>query len=178
MRTRQCTLTLLTILLIIGGCKSQQPVYQLPPIRHIERTHTRLVPFFIPGDSLSLRAFFECDSLNNVLMTELEEGKSGRVNSKVGFKKWRGRSIITQMYNPTRCISPAIRFFIEKEIPYPVEVLKIEYKANKVATPLLSNRNNSHNRNGGVVDNENRTKTNFFKNKQNNGRKDYCKIKN
>ena len=130
MRTRQCTLTLLTILLIIGGCKSQQPVYQLPPIRHIERTHTRLVPFFIPGDSLSLRAFFECDSLNNVLMTELEEGKSGRVNSKVGFKN--GALDYNANVQPDTVYLPSDSVFVEKEIPYPVEVDKIVIRQTKI----------------------------------------------
>ena len=46
----------------------------------------KLTPVAIPGDSAKFRALFECDSLNNVLMIAISEGKSKNMSSSVSFK--------------------------------------------------------------------------------------------
>lgn len=44
-----------------------------------------LVPFAVPGDSLTLRALLECDSLNNVLIRGYSEKKSKNMSSSLSL---------------------------------------------------------------------------------------------
>lgn len=45
-----------------------------------------LVPFAVPGDSLTLRALLECDSLNNVLIRSFSEDKSKNMSSSFSLE--------------------------------------------------------------------------------------------
>jgi hypothetical protein len=44
-----------------------------------------LIPIAVPSDSLTLRALFECDSMNNVLMKNISESKTNNVSTLIGF---------------------------------------------------------------------------------------------
>lgn len=128
MKTKQYIV--LAVVLLIAGCKSaKQPVYQLPPIKHIERTVTKLVPIFMPADSATIKAHFECDSLNNVLMREIGEVKSNRMASSFDFIDGLFRYNIKT--KPDTVYLPSDSVFIENEVPYPVEVDKIIYQQTK-----------------------------------------------
>ena len=51
--------------ILIFGCKTQAPLINEVPIQYKERIVERLVPVTLPDDSSSIKALFECDSLNN-----------------------------------------------------------------------------------------------------------------
>lgn len=121
----------LAIVLLTLGCKARPPVINIPPLaKHFERTTTKLIPFFITGDSTVLRAYFECDSLNNVLMKGLSESKSPRVDSDIEFND--GVLDYKAKVQPDTVYLPSDSVFIEKEVPYPVEVDRIVYQQTRL----------------------------------------------
>lgn len=128
MRRRSYILLLLVVL--IAGCKSKRPVINMPPAKHYERTTTKLIPFYIPADSTALRAYFECDSLNNVLLKSISESKSPRVDSDIDFNDgvfdYRAKAQPDTVYLP----SDSVYVYVIE--PYPVEVESIEYKQTKL----------------------------------------------
>ena len=68
-----------------SSCKSQQqPPVQIP-VHTKEKIVERLVPYALPADSSQLTALFECDSLNNVRLKEIDELKAKGWNSKFSF---------------------------------------------------------------------------------------------
>lgn len=77
---------LLILLLPVISCKSRYPVIQFP-VRTVERKVTTLVPITVPGDSILLRAVFECDSTNKVILKELSEEKSKNMCSSIEFER-------------------------------------------------------------------------------------------
>lgn len=72
------------LLLIVGmalfSCKTEQP-FVVPPAEYKETIVERLVPYPVPTDSAQIRALLACDSLNNVILKEFSEYKSGRIES-------------------------------------------------------------------------------------------------
>lgn len=121
---------ILAVVSLISGCRAKQPMINMPPIRHFERTTTKLVPFFIQGDSTVLMAYFECDSLNNVLMKGLSESKSPRVDSDIEFND--GVLDYKAKVQPDTVYLPSDSVFIEMEVPYPVEIDRIVYQQTKL----------------------------------------------
>jgi len=72
-------------LFAIASCKTaQQPVITVP-IEYKERIVEKLVPFELPTDSADIRALFECNNLNQVIMKSLTEEKSKRIKSLFSF---------------------------------------------------------------------------------------------
>lgn len=68
-----------SILWLATGCRNQQPVVV---IEYQERIVERVVPIELPADSSELRLLLECDSLNNVLISEVSELKTKRITSE------------------------------------------------------------------------------------------------
>lgn len=66
------------------GCSTSKHVSQVP-IETIIEIRERLVPIQLPVDSSSLKALFECDSLNRVILKELDESKSSGLQSQFKF---------------------------------------------------------------------------------------------
>jgi hypothetical protein len=113
------------LLLLLIGCKTRNAIIQVP-IKTVERRVSTLVPIYIPGDSALLRAVFECDSLNNVLLKGISEQKGGNVGSTIGFKD--GVLDYKADFKPDTVFIPSDTVYIEKDVPYFVEVPKIEYR--------------------------------------------------
>lgn len=70
----------------LSGCKIKQPLMdnaETVTERIVEMD--KLTPVAIPGEQLSLKALFECDSLNRVLLVNYNELKSKNVNSFFSF---------------------------------------------------------------------------------------------
>ena len=67
------------------GCKTQKQVVEVP-IQYKEKVVERLVPYAVAGDSSTLKAWFECDSLNQVIMKQFSEQK-GKLESALDFSK-------------------------------------------------------------------------------------------
>ena len=105
----------------MGGCRSKQSVIQVP-VKTVERKVTTLVPVFVPGDSAVLRAWFECDSLNNVLLKGFDEQKSKNMSSDLAFAD--GMLEYGTKTQPDTVYLPSDTIYTEKEIPVPVEVEK------------------------------------------------------
>lgn len=79
------TLIILFSILVMFSCKTAKQSVIEVPVQYKERIVERLVPVTVPADSSSVKALFECDSLNNVVMRELNESKTKGVESKVSF---------------------------------------------------------------------------------------------
>lgn len=115
-------LIVFAFVLFLFGCKSQQsPVISIP-VQTVERRVSTLIPFFIPGDSTTMRAYFECDSLNNVLLTRIEEAKSK--NIATGFSFQNGVLNYDAKTQPDTVYLPSDTIYKSEEIPVPVEVVK------------------------------------------------------
>lgn len=113
---------------MLFGCKSKQPVIQVP-VKTVERKVSTLVPVAIPGDSAMLRAVFECDSLNRLLIKDFNEVKGNKVSSEVGFKN--GVLNYRAYFKPDTAYLPSDTIYTEKEIPIIVEVDKVQYRQTK-----------------------------------------------
>ena len=69
-----------------------------------------------------MRAYFECDSLNNVLLTKIDEVKSRNIATGYSFQNGMlGYNAKTQ---PDTVYLPSETTYIEREVPIPVEVVK------------------------------------------------------
>ena len=69
-----------------------------------------------------MRAYFECDSLNNVLLTKIDEVKSK--NIATGFSFQNGILNYNATTQPDTVYLPSETTYIEKEVPIPVEVVR------------------------------------------------------
>lgn len=65
--------------------KYRSNLIQVPVMEKIQ-VNNRLVPVYIPPDSTTIRALFECDSMNNVRLKELTELKSSGTTSDFSFQ--------------------------------------------------------------------------------------------
>ncbi len=81
-------LLILILVLFLTGCKTTQPVIE----RTVTVTETetlRDTTIVTEPDTASLKALFECDSLNQVVMTELEIEKGRKTTPQVKFRdRW------------------------------------------------------------------------------------------
>lgn len=84
------------------------------------------MPVRIPGDSATLRAYFECDSLNNVLLKEISERKSKNISTGHSFKNGVLDYIAQTLPDTVWMQSDTI--FLSEEIPVEVEVPVVEIK--------------------------------------------------
>lgn len=80
-------------MLTLAGCS----VKYLPVVSHDTVTVVNEVVrdsiIQVPADSSFIKAWFECDSLNQVIMTELENQSGEKIEQKVSLKA--GRLIVT-----------------------------------------------------------------------------------
>lgn len=76
-------ITLFTLMLF--SCKTTQQPAVAVPVEYKERIVERLVPVELPSDSANIQALFECNGLNQVIMKELTEIKSKRIQSLYTF---------------------------------------------------------------------------------------------
>ena len=81
-------LLILILVLFLTGCKTPQPVIE----RTVTITETETVrdtTVVTEPDTASIKALFECDSLNQVVLTELEIEKGRKTVPQVRFKdRW------------------------------------------------------------------------------------------
>lgn len=78
-----CTMLLVTFF----GCRTKQiaTIQKVDSIVYSERLVTKYDTIITPADSASIKAYFECDSLGNVLIRELNEEK-GKLKVRTIFK--------------------------------------------------------------------------------------------
>lgn len=121
--------SILIITIALSGCRSTKPSVIEVPIQYKEKIVERLIPVKINGDSLKLRAFFECDSLNQVVLRKSSEQKSKGVESDLSFDKgqlnYDAKTVHDTIYLPSKEIT------ITKEVPIRVEIPVITNELNK-----------------------------------------------
>ena len=108
------------MLFAFASCKTtQQPVITVP-IEYKERIVERLVPVELPADSADIRALFECNNLNQVILKELAEAKSKRIKSLFSFNngllKYDFKTSLDTVYVPGKEIT------ITRDVPVYVNV--------------------------------------------------------
>lgn len=118
----------MTSLLALSACKMHKPIVQVP-VKTVERKVTTLVPVYIPGDSAIVSAYFECDSLNNVLLKEISEQKSKNIATKFNFSN--GELNYSAETKPDTVYISSDTVYIEKEIPLEIEIPLVEYRQTK-----------------------------------------------
>lgn len=123
------------LLLALSGCRSKQPIVNVP-MRTIERKVSTLIPFYIPGDSALLQIILECDSLNNVLLSSLNESKGDKVASELEFKD--GVINYKAEFRPDTVFVPSDTIYTSVEVPVPVEVKVVEYRQTKFQNTLYN----------------------------------------
>lgn len=77
-------LLILTLVIFITGCNTPQPVFE----RTITVTEDKIIrdtTIITEPDTAAIKALFECDSLNQVVMTELEVEKGRTLVPQVKF---------------------------------------------------------------------------------------------
>lgn len=120
-------LIFIIFLLAFASCRSTGNLVEVPVETKIE-IRERLVPIPVPADSSTLTALFECDSLNQVQLSEIHELKSKRMQSELSFDKPTGTfNYDTKAIHDT-IYWPAKDSLVYKDKPYPVEVEKIVYE--------------------------------------------------
>ncbi len=71
--------------LLFAGCKTMHPAFENTHVQTVIETVKDSV-IIIEADTATVQALFECDSLNNVVMRELEIAKARRVSPEVRFR--------------------------------------------------------------------------------------------
>lgn len=96
----------LVIIVLMMGCKTSRPLIQEVPIQYKEKIVERLIPVELPVDSANILALFECNDLNQVIMKELTEVKSKRIQSLFSFNagqlKYNFKSALDTVYLPAK----------------------------------------------------------------------------
>lgn len=71
------------VLIAANSCKPKQQLTTTTETLSVQKD--KLTPVAVPGEKATLRARFECDSLNNVLLKNFNELKSKNMNSSFSF---------------------------------------------------------------------------------------------
>lgn len=79
----------LLIIVLIVSCKSKQIPIREIPVQYREVITERLIPVINPQDSANITALLECDSLNNVVLKQLNKVESDLISSQTAFNNGR-----------------------------------------------------------------------------------------
>jgi len=116
------------MLVFLAGCASKLPVRYVP-VQSTTEIKQRPVEVPIPADSASLLALFECDSLNQVILKQLNETRTSGMHTDFDFDKgqliYKTRTLrdtITVMVTDT-----VYREQVPIEVPVPYEVNKLKW---------------------------------------------------
>lgn len=113
-------LMIIAIIITMEGCKTAKTPIVTVPIHYKEKIVEKLVPVVNPADSTNLVALFECDSTNHVILKQLTEAKSNRMNSQSSFDN--GRFNYSAKTKPDTVYIKGTEITIEKEVPVTVNV--------------------------------------------------------
>lgn len=136
---------ILCLLTLLMGCSaSKHSLITEVPVQYKERVVERLVPYAVAADSSTLKAWFECDSLNQVIIKQLDEQK-GKSQSNIDFNN--GKLTYKLIHKVDTVYVAAKDSFIYKEkairVEVPIEVNKltnwqiIQIYAGKVMLSIL-----------------------------------------
>jgi len=107
-------------MVFVGSCsRHTAPVVEVP-VKTVEKTRERLVPWVVPADSSYLSLLLECDSLNNVIVKELQEQNSK--NTSTDFSISNNKVVYKTIYKYDTIYVPVTDTVIIKDKPIKVEV--------------------------------------------------------
>lgn len=112
-------LFILLAVLLLAGCKSRPPQRQVPIVEK-EQIRERQVPVAIPADSMTLKALFECDSLNNVVLKQMSDNATAAWQT--AFEFYNGLFSLKIKQPPDTVFVPVVDTTRYKEIPVEVPV--------------------------------------------------------
>ena len=113
-------IAVIVLIVIAFGCRTGKTIVKEVPIQYKEKIVERLVPFAVDADSSMLKAWFECDSLNQVILKQIGEEK-GKSQSTVSFQA--GKLTYKLIRKVDTVYVTAKDSFIYKEVPVRVEVV-------------------------------------------------------
>ena len=117
----------LWVILFIVSCKlAQTPVVTVPVLRQ-ERIVEKLIPVVNPADSANIVALFECDEERQVILKQLSEEKSSRMESQFTFNS--GQLKYKTQTKPQIVYLPSKDSIIYQDVPIKVNV---PFEVNKV----------------------------------------------
>ena len=120
---------ILIMAVFFGSCKSTKLPVMAVPVEYREKVVERLVKVAAPADSLTVAALFECNDKNQVIMAQLDEEKSKRLES--GFSFSDNKLIYKAQTKPDIIYLPAKDSIIYQEVPVtvnvPVEVNRVTW---------------------------------------------------
>jgi hypothetical protein len=113
------------LVIFVSGCRTVKPTTPVAKAKDSIVYVEKLVPVSLPADSAYIEALFECDSTNQVIMKELTETKTKRVNTTTAFKAgktaslaYRAKTIHDTIY------AKQIQSLKYKEVPVPYPEIK------------------------------------------------------
>ncbi len=111
---------IITIAMLFTGCKQPKDLIRPFPVRTDSIVTEKQVPVQLPADSASLTALFECDSLNRVTMTNVEQLKGRNLQLLATFDKLKGELQILANQPPDTVYLPSKTIYVKEQIPIEV----------------------------------------------------------
>lgn len=117
-----------TMIIYFSSCKAKQPIVTSSTAlveKIIEKD--KLTPVAVPGEKTNIRAQFECDSLNRVLLMNFNELKSKNMNSSFSFAN--GQLDYSAQTQPDTVFIPSTDYwyYINRHIKQTVTITKPVY---------------------------------------------------
>lgn len=127
MKKENKILMIIVIILIMLACKTaQQPINDVQILRK-ERIVEKLIPVVNPADSTNIVALFECDEERQVILKQLSEEKSSRMESQFTFNS--GQLKYKAQTKPQTVYLPSKDSIIYQDVPIKVNV---PFEVNKI----------------------------------------------
>lgn len=119
--------------LLVVSCASQQPVVQTQQILRTEQTIIRDTNIIIQPDSAAIRALFQCDSLNRVVLKSLEQKQGERIkpNCKTTANTDGSVSVDFSCNEDSLMLEIQLRDKIIQEKQNTVQTIQVEKHLNK-----------------------------------------------
>jgi len=109
--------------MVLIGCRAQRgtitPLQQVA-IQYREKIVERLVPVVMPPDSASVKALFECNEKNQVVLKELTDIRSKNVRSR--YSLTNGAFRYSALTKPDTVYLRAKDSIVSRDVPIRVEV--------------------------------------------------------
>lgn len=119
--------------LLAVSCASRQPIVQTKEVVRTEREIVRDTDIVVEPDSATIRALFECDSLNRVVLKDIEELQGERLKPSITVNPKDDGSMLAQF----DCKEDSLKLEIElrdkiiEEQRTTIQTLEVEKHLNK-----------------------------------------------
>ncbi|MDD4375115.1 MAG: hypothetical protein PHG67_14485 [Bacteroidales bacterium] len=108
-------------MLFTHSCKSPETIIRYVPLQNDSIVIEKPFPVQLPPDSASLTALFECDSLNNVVLKDIEQLEGRKLELLASFDALRGELKVLANQAADTVYLPGKETIIRQQIPIEVE---------------------------------------------------------